>query len=40
MITEAGAETVIKRFADLPRVPEALMYWDGMPMLVLIESAQ
>jgi len=31
MLTEAGAETVIKRFADLPRVAEALIEWDGMP---------
>ena len=30
MLTEAGAETVIKRFADLPRVAEALMQWDGL----------
>jgi HAD superfamily hydrolase (TIGR01509 family) len=31
LLTEAGAETVIRRFADLPRVAEALMEWDGMP---------
>jgi len=31
MLTEAGAATVIKRFADLPRVAEALIEWDGMP---------
>jgi len=31
VLTEAGAETVIKRFADLPRVAAALMEWDGMP---------
>jgi HAD superfamily hydrolase (TIGR01509 family) len=31
LLTEAGAETVIKRFADLPPVAEALMEWDGMP---------
>jgi HAD superfamily hydrolase (TIGR01509 family) len=29
LLTEAGAETVISRFADLPRVAEALMAWDG-----------
>jgi HAD superfamily hydrolase (TIGR01509 family) len=31
MLTEAGAETVIRRFADLPRVAEALIAWDGLP---------
>jgi HAD superfamily hydrolase (TIGR01509 family) len=31
VLTEAGAETVIKRFADLPRIAEALMAWDWMP---------
>jgi HAD superfamily hydrolase (TIGR01509 family) len=31
VLTEAGAETVIRRFADLPRVAEALLQWDGMP---------
>lgn len=31
VLTEAGAETVIRRFADLPRVADALMEWDGMP---------
>jgi HAD superfamily hydrolase (TIGR01509 family) len=30
MLVEAGAETVIKRFADLPRVAEALMSWEGI----------
>jgi len=30
LLTDAGAETVIKRFADLPRVAEALMAWAGM----------
>lgn len=30
VLTEAGAETVIKRLADLPRVAEALMAWEGM----------
>ncbi len=31
VLTEAGAETVINRFADLPATAEALMEWDGMP---------
>lgn len=31
LLTEAGAETVIKRFSDLPQVAEALMEWDGLP---------
>jgi HAD superfamily hydrolase (TIGR01509 family) len=31
VLTEAGAETVIRRFADLPRVADALLEWDGMP---------
>lgn len=30
LLTEAGAETVIHRFADLPHVAEALMAWEGM----------
>jgi HAD superfamily hydrolase (TIGR01509 family) len=30
MLTEAGAETVIRRFADLPRVAEAFMEWGGL----------
>ena len=30
LLTEAGAETVIKRFADFPRVAEAVMSWDGL----------
>ena len=30
LLIEAGAETVIKRFADLPKVAEALMAWEGM----------
>ena len=30
LLTEAGAETVIKRFADLPAIAEALMSWEGM----------
>ena len=29
LLTEAGAETVITRLSDLPRVAEALMAWDG-----------
>jgi HAD superfamily hydrolase (TIGR01509 family) len=30
LLTEAGAETVIRRFADLPAIAEALMAWEGM----------
>lgn len=30
LLTEAGADTVINRMADLPRVAEALMAWDGV----------
>jgi len=30
LLIEAGAETVIKRFADLPAVAEALMSWEGL----------
>jgi HAD superfamily hydrolase (TIGR01509 family) len=29
-LTEAGAETVIRRFVDLPRVAEAFMAWEGL----------
>ena len=29
LLTEAGAETVIRRLADLPKVAEAFMAWDG-----------
>ncbi len=29
-LTEAGAETVISRFSDLPKVAEAFMAWDGL----------
>ena len=29
-LTEAGAETVIRRLADLPKVAEAFMAWDGL----------
>jgi HAD superfamily hydrolase (TIGR01509 family) len=31
MLTEAGADTVITRFADLARTAEALKQWDGLP---------
>ncbi len=30
VLTDAGAETVIKRFADLPKIAEAVMSWEGM----------
>ena len=30
LLTEAGAETVINRLADLPKVAEAFMAWDGV----------
>ena len=30
LLTEAGAETVIRRWADLPAVAEALMAWEGL----------
>lgn len=30
ILTEAGAETVIKRFADLPGVAEAFIAWSGL----------
>jgi len=30
LLSEAGAETVIRRLADLPRVAEAFMAWDGV----------
>jgi HAD superfamily hydrolase (TIGR01509 family) len=30
LLIEAGAETVIKRFADLPAIADALMSWEGM----------
>lgn len=30
LLIEAGAETVIKRFADLPAIADALMRWEGM----------
>jgi HAD superfamily hydrolase (TIGR01509 family) len=31
VLTEAGAETVINRFRDLPAVAEALASWAGLP---------
>ncbi|HEY5081825.1 MAG TPA: HAD-IA family hydrolase [Bauldia sp.] len=30
LLIEAGAETVISRFADLPAIAEALMSWEGL----------
>jgi HAD superfamily hydrolase (TIGR01509 family) len=30
LLTEAGAETVIRRLTDVPRVAEALMAWEGL----------
>lgn len=30
LLTDAGAETVIRRWADFPAVAEALMAWEGM----------
>ena len=30
LLTEAGAETVIRRFADLPAVIAAMAAWEGM----------
>jgi HAD superfamily hydrolase (TIGR01509 family) len=30
LLIEAGAETVIKRFSDLPAIADALMSWEGM----------
>ena len=30
LLTEAGAETVINRLTDLPKVAEAFMAWDGI----------
>ncbi|HVZ14839.1 MAG TPA: HAD family phosphatase [Bauldia sp.] len=30
LLTDAGAETVIRRFADLPKIAEAVMSWEGM----------
>lgn len=30
LLTDAGAETVIRRWADMPAVAEALMAWEGM----------
>jgi hypothetical protein len=31
VLTEAGAETVIRRFADLPKVAKAMEVWEGYP---------
>jgi HAD superfamily hydrolase (TIGR01509 family) len=31
LLTEAGAETVINRFRDLPAVAEAFAFWAGLP---------
>jgi hypothetical protein len=30
LLMDAGAETVIRRWADLPSVAEALMAWEGI----------
>jgi HAD superfamily hydrolase (TIGR01509 family) len=30
LLIEAGAETVIHRFADFPKIAEAVMAWEGM----------
>ena len=30
LLTEAGAETVIRRFAELPQIAEAVMSWEGL----------
>ncbi len=30
LLTEAGAETVLKRLADIPKVAEAFAAWDGV----------
>jgi HAD superfamily hydrolase (TIGR01509 family) len=30
LLVEAGAETVINRFADFPKIAEAVMSWEGM----------
>jgi HAD superfamily hydrolase (TIGR01509 family) len=30
MLTDAGAETVIRRFDDLPAIAEALLAWEGI----------
>ena len=31
VLTDAGAETVINRLADLPATAEALLAWEGLP---------
>ncbi len=30
LLTEAGAETVVNRLADIPSVAEAFAMWDGV----------
>jgi len=30
LLTEAGAETVVNRLTDVPRVAEAFAQWDGV----------
>ena len=30
LLTEAGAETVVKRLSDIPKVAEAFAAWDGV----------
>ena len=30
LLSEAGAETVIRRFADFPKIAEAVMSWEGL----------
>ena len=30
LLTEAGAETVVNRLADVPKVAEAFAMWDGV----------
>jgi HAD superfamily hydrolase (TIGR01509 family) len=30
LLTDAGAETIIKRYSDLPRTIEALVAWEGL----------
>ena len=30
LLTEAGAETVVSRLAEVPRVAEAFAMWDGV----------
>ena len=35
VLTDAGAETVINRLADLPATAEALLAWEGLAGLSL-----